>query len=85
MPLCVFLCVSMRHMYIARSRYFLYRHQDYMFPGIRMLFVYSDDDLVAVRTANEPLSVSLYVVFPGIEAFAPLSSQLTEDTVWHGV
>eukprot|EP01043_Picozoa_sp_COSAG02_P049331 COSAG02_NODE_4941_length_4807_cov_1.502124_6_plen_293_part_00 len=28
--------------------YFIYRHQDYMFPGIRMLFVYSDDDLVAV-------------------------------------
>jgi hypothetical protein len=30
--------------------YFIYRHQDYMFPGIRMLFVYSDDDLVAVSS-----------------------------------
>jgi hypothetical protein len=27
--------------------YFIYRHQDYLFPGVRMLFVYSDDDLVA--------------------------------------
>ena len=27
--------------------YMIYRHQDYMFPGIRMLFIYSDDDIVA--------------------------------------
>ena len=27
--------------------YFVYRHQDLMFPGIRYLFVFSDDDQVA--------------------------------------
>ena len=30
-----------------------------MFPGIRMLFVYSDDDLVAVSSAHASLSLSL--------------------------
>ena len=48
-----------------------------MFPGIRMLFVYSDDDLVAVSSAHASLSLSLN---------APLSLSLcaprpSEDTV----
>ena len=58
-PLWASLWTSMRHMHILPSRYFLYRHQDYMFPGIRMLFVYSDDDLVAVSSAHASLSLSL--------------------------
>ena len=39
--------------------YFVYRHQDLMFPGIRYLFVFSDDDQVLVSgSADKNLKAS---------------------------